>query len=67
MIPLFVAHVGRPGRHGTPYLRASAPVLDIQVFNLLEVAVAGYEDHTVTFRGGGDPDVVLRNRAPLLP
>ena len=47
-------------------LRNNAPVCGIQTFNFLEVAATGYQDHFVTFRRGGNPDVVLGKWPPLL-
>jgi hypothetical protein len=47
-------------------LRNNAPVCGIQIFNFLEVAATGYQDHVVTFRRGGNPDVVLGKWPPLL-
>jgi hypothetical protein len=38
----------------------------IQIFNFSEMAVAGYEDHAVLFRGGGNPDVALGEWTSLL-
>jgi|HubBroStandDraft_1064217.scaffolds.fasta_scaffold04139_8 hypothetical protein len=34
--------------------------------NLVEVAVAGFEDHALTFRSSGNPDVILRKWASFL-
>ena len=46
--------------------RMNGPICGVQILNFLEVAVTGDKDHLVTFRRGGDPDVVLGKGPPLL-
>jgi len=43
------------------------PIRSVQILNCLEVAVPRNQDHSVTFRRRGNPDIVFRQRpAPLL-
>ena len=44
----------------------NGPICSVQILNCMEVAVSGHKDHPVTFRRGGDPDVVLGKRPPFL-
>lgn len=44
----------------------NGPIRSGQILNFAEVAVSGHKDHSVTFRRGGDPDVVLGKEPPFL-
>ena len=44
----------------------NGPIRRVQFLNFLEVAVPGNKDHPVTFRRGGDPEVVLGKGPPFL-
>jgi hypothetical protein len=43
----------------------NAPVRSAQIRHVAEVAVSGNEDHSVMFRHGGNPDIVLGKWPPL--
>lgn len=47
--------------------RLSSPIRRLQVLDFAEVPVPVNEDHPVTFRRGGDPNVVFGKRPSLLP
>jgi hypothetical protein len=46
--------------------RLDGPICGRQILNFVKVPVSGNEDHPVTFRRGGNPEVVLGKRPPLL-
>jgi hypothetical protein len=46
--------------------RMNTPIGSGQACHIAEVAVSGNEDHSVMFRHGGNPDIVLGEWAPLL-
>ena len=46
--------------------RLNGPIRSLQTLDFAEVPVSGNEDHPMTFRRGGNPDVVFGKRPPLL-
>lgn len=46
--------------------RLSDPIRGHQILNFPEVPASGDEDHAVTFCRGGNPEIVLGKRPPLL-
>jgi hypothetical protein len=44
--------------------RLNRPIRGRQILNFVEVPVSGDEDHAVTFRRGGNPEVVFGKWAP---
>ena len=46
--------------------RMNSPIGSGQILDFLEMAISGNKYHPVTFRRGGNPDVVLGKRPPFL-
>ena len=44
----------------------SGPIRSVQILNFVEAAVSRHKNHPVTFRYGGDPDVVFGKGPPFL-
>jgi len=44
----------------------NGPIRSGQILHFVEVAISGNKDHPMTFRRGGDPDVILGKGPPFL-